>query len=232
MNPEKLTEILSQPFIYLTEGLQSFIYKSRDGAYILKTFKNLQQSKDQFKAWGLNPDDITIDLVENSLNSYQLAFDKLKDETALVYIHISNESLLDLKIILDNKEYASSEIQFILQEKVELVRDRMKRMKGSGNVDEIRNILEEIMNFIGRMWEKGITEDTFNWDHNYGYTVSGKLVQIDVGTFWEGDKFIKEEIQAKKLLDSVSSKWLNDNFPELTDFYTAKARHLYARFVS
>ncbi len=232
MNPEQLSGILSQPFTYLAEGLQAFIYTSSDGKYILKTFKNLEQSKDQFKRWGLNPDDITEELIENSVKSYKLAFEKLKEETALEYIHVSNDPLPDQKLILDNKEYIASNMQFLVQEKVELVQDRIKKLVSNGETEKVRKIIEDIMNFISQIWGKGITEDTFNWDHNYGYTLSGKLVQIDVGTFWEGDNYLKEELQAKKLLDSVSQRWLDENFPEFSDFYREKAKELYERFVS
>lgn len=232
MNPEQLSEILSQSFTYLAEGLQAFIYVSNDGKYILKTFKNLEQSKDQFKRWGLNPDDITEGLIENSIKSYKLAFEKLKEETALLYIHVSNDPLPGQKLMLDDKEYVISDMQFLVQEKVELVQDRIKKLVSSGETEKVKKILEEIMDFIGHIWKKGITEDTFNWDHNYGYTSSGKLVQIDVGTFWEGDKYLKEELEAKKLLDSVSQRWLDENFPEFSIFYREKAKELYERFVS
>jgi hypothetical protein len=230
MNPERLSEILSQPFTYLTEGLQAFIYVSEDGKFILKTFKNLEQSKDQFKSWGLNPDDITGELIENSIKSYELAFDKLREETALVYIHVSSDPLPGQKLLLDNKEFDASDVQFLVQERVELVRDRIKRLMSASEANKVEDIIEQIMTFIGRVWEKGITEDTFNWDHNYGYTVTGKLAQIDVGTFWEGDKYLKEELQAKKLLDSISQRWLDENFPEFSDFYREKAKELYERF--
>jgi hypothetical protein len=232
MNAEELSGILSQPFTYLTEGLQAFIYVSKDGKYVLKTFKDLEQSKDQFKAWGLNPDDITSGLVENSTKSYALAFERLKDETAIMYVHVSNHALPGQKIILDEKEYDASELQFIVQEKVELVKDRIKRLMSRGDMEEVHKIIEDIMNFIAGMWQQGITEDTFNWDHNYGYTAADKLVQIDVGTFWEGDEYLKEEIRGRKLLDNESSKWLAENYPELVEFYKEKVGELYAKFSS
>jgi len=230
MNKRNISKILSQPFTYLTEGLQTFVYISKDGKHVLKTLKNLEQSKEQFKRWGLNPDDITEVLTENSEKSYKLAFERLKKQTALEYVHISGERLSFEQIILDGKEYDSSTLQFILQEKVELVRGRIRSLMNDDNITEAKKVIDDIMKLISYIWKQDITEDTFNWDHNYGYTQSGTLTQIDVGTFWNGRKYLKEEIEKKKLTNSVSAKKLKTDFPKLYVYYQKETERLYNEF--
>ncbi|MEO8637541.1 MAG: hypothetical protein ABI430_01415 [Candidatus Taylorbacteria bacterium] len=226
-----IEEILSAPFSYLHEGFQTRAFVSEDGKYVLKTFKTLDEGKQQFIAWGLDPDRVTQELVDNSEKSYKLAFHDFRQETALVYLHLekSSPSLIE-KVTLDGKEYNTRELQFILQEKVELVGDRIKKLIGADDIEGAKRVIDDVMNFIARMWERGVTEDTFNWDHNYGYASSGYIAQIDVGTFWKGEEYLKKEIEAKKLLDSVSSKWLKENGPQLVGHYEQKARELYEEY--
>lgn len=230
MNKADMLEILSQPFVYLTEGLQTFVYLSKDKKYILKTLKNLEQSKRQFEEWGLDPKNITNVLIENSEKSYVLAFNKLKSQTALLDVHISDEPLSVKNLVLGNKEYDAQTLQFILQEKVELVRDRLNRLKNENKITECKKVIDDIIELISFIWGKDITEDTFNWDHNYGYTKAGNLAQIDVGTFWIGRESIQNEISKRKLLNSISSKKLGVDFPEIYTYYKKEIEKLYKKF--
>lgn len=227
---EDLKNILSQKFSYLTEGLQSVVYVSEDQKYILKTFKNLEESREQFSKWGLDPNEITSELITISDISYNLAFDKIREQTALLHLHMDKSEIGIPFIQLGDKEVNPTELNFLIQEKVELVRDRLSQLMSGGQLENAKKVFDDIILFITKLWEKGITEDTFNWDHNYGYGKDGNLVQIDVGTFREGKQYIDEEIKNRKLLDSVSSRWLEEKFPELFPYYREKAEEFYSHY--
>ena len=222
--------LLSQPFTYLSEGLQVRVYLGADGKTVLKSLKTHEEQKEQFRKWGKNPDELTQGWFNHAQTSYTMAFEKLQPETGLMYVHLSNEPLPVEKINLDGKYYIASESQFILQQKVELVCERIKRLMGKNDIEGSRKVIDDVVGLVTKIWNKNITEDTFNFDHNYGYLDSDNLVQIDVGSFWEGKEYIHKEVRRKNLLTMDSAKWLQENFPQLTDYYKQKVGLLYKNF--
>lgn len=227
---KNIQEILSQKFNFLTQGLQTWIWESSDKKYVLKLFKDIQEGKEQFKRWGKDPNELEQAWFDNAIKSYQLAFEQLRRETALIYIHTNNERVPVDKIVLGDKEYNASEHPFLIQEKVELVRDRVTSFMGKNNFKDSKKIIDEVLEFISSIWKRNITEDTFNFDHNYGYTAKDHLVQIDVGSFWEGEGYVCKQLVEKKLLSSDSAQWIEERFPELAVYYKQEVGKLYKNF--
>lgn len=74
---------LRQRFFLSAQGGQSYVLISEDNTLVLKFFKDMPRpwlikSSYQQKKWGK---------LERTLNGYQLAFDHLQDETALLSLH-------------------------------------------------------------------------------------------------------------------------------------------------
>jgi hypothetical protein len=225
-----IQEILSQKFTPFSEGLQAWAFESFDKKFVLKLFKDMEEAKNQWLKWGKDPSELHQSWIDNGFKSYKLAIEKIPKETALLYVHLNNEPVPIEKIVVGEKEFIASETHFLLQEKVELVCDRIKTFMQNGDIEGAKRVIDEIMEFIASLWKKGITEDTFNFDHNYGYTADGRLAQIDVGSFWEGREHICKNIKERKLLDSASSKWIEETFSELVEYYKNAAMKLYDDF--
>lgn len=225
-----LGAILSQPFTFLGEGLQVRVYLSEDNLYVLKLSKTFQEAQQQFEKWGKDPNEITLEWFNHDSESYKLSSDKLQTETALLYVHLPNESAPTDSILLDGVITDTISSQFILQEKVELVRDRIKKLMDQELITEAQKVINDVLSLITQIWDKGITEDTFNFDHNYGYTNEKELVQVDIGSFWEGSSYIKKELVEKKLLKCDSFEWLKDKHPSLEKYYLDSVNNLYTKY--
>lgn len=225
-----IENILSQRFNYLTQGLQTWVWESADKKYVFKLFKDVEEGKEQFVRWGKDPNELEQSWFDNAVRSCELAFKQLQKETALIYIHTNNETAPVERVVLGDEEYNTEEHFFLVQEKVELVCDRMAALMKNGNLKGSQKIIDEVLSLISLMWRKNITEDTFNFDHNYGYTANDRLVQIDVGSFWEGEEYVCRQLTEKKLLNSDSSRWLEERYPELIEYYRDAVTRLYKDF--
>ncbi len=225
-----LKTILSQPYTFLGEGVQARAYISADGGFVLKRQKTFEEGKEQFIKWGKQPEELTRDWFEHDSISYQLANDKLREETGLIYFHQAGAESPIKTITLDGQGYVVSETPFLIQEKVELVCDRLKSLDDENRLEKLKTVIDDVIGLISQIWDKGITEDTFNWDHNYGYLRSGELAQIDVGSFWEGEEYIQKAIEKDNLMTLGSAQLLRANYPEVFDYYKERVDSLYKKY--
>ncbi len=110
---ENLNEILSQKFSYLNESSRAIVYISEDKKYVLKTFKNAEGIEKQFRSWGMDLGEVYWSpkpgdalgsakiMYQNTIESYKLANEKLREETGLIYLHLCEETLPIDNIQLD-----------------------------------------------------------------------------------------------------------------------------------
>jgi len=86
------------------------------------------------------------------------------------------------------------------------------------NVESAQRTLDELLDYVIHFFKTGYCEDTYNFDHNYGYTADGKLIYIDIGGLHKGHDLVKLEIEEKKILKKESFQWLSRQYPELAKY--------------
>ena len=106
---EFVQKILNQKFTYLNESSRAYVYISEDDNYVVKTFKDSVGIEKQFSSWGMDlgkvpwspkPGDALGSaeiMFDNTIDSYQLAYNKLREETRLIYIHTDKTNVLKSK---------------------------------------------------------------------------------------------------------------------------------------
>ena len=226
----QIRAILSEPFSKLSEGLQAKVFINPSGTVVLKLFKNFEESVQQFLAWGKDPAELTREWHAHGFDSCRLAYSRIREKTGLLYLHLDGEDLPLRKTVIDGNTCDLHDRQFLLQESAELVRDRIVTLMQHRQVHKAYGVLDDVVSYIDTLWSMNITEDTFNFDHNYGYTRSGTLIQFDVGSFYEGRDYVEHQVRKRLLLSMSSYAWLVKDFPLLADHLKSSAEQLFHKF--
>jgi len=161
--------ILNQKFYLKDQGGQSYVFISADEKYVLKFFKDMPRPWIPFK----NYQQKKLGKLIRTLKGYQLAFDKLKEETGLLYLHLSpTETALPTTLVdrisIEHPIDLSS-VYFVLQKRASPI--------STFNLDQVSTLLQKraachIADHDPRLY------DNLGW-------IDGQLVFIDPGRFVE-----------------------------------------------
>ncbi len=193
----EISAILKQPFRFLGKGAQSYVFESADQRYVIKLFRSSSQEK-----------------VADLFAACKLAFDHLREETGLVYIHL-NPTSLQLPTLFCRDAIGRSyrlpldPLRFAVQKKATpfqstLVKARQKPRQMEARIDAFLSLLRARA-------AKGIYNRDPNLNRNFGFLEEG-AIEFDFGQFrYDPSLNQKEEISrfAKRL-----RRWLAKHDPE------------------
>lgn len=221
----EIDKIFDQKFKYLAKGCQTYVFESEDKNYVIKfiryhryhipfwinvldyfdSYKNLRQS---YKSKLLN----------DSLNSYRVAHKYLKDETAVLYVHLNKTNHLNKKIqIIDNlnRKYLIDldNTGFLMQRKVESFDKVLKKNKN--NEKKLKELTYSFLQTTKSLYLKGFNNDDYNCVKNAG-VIGDKVVHSDVGSFLQKNLSEKEAFE-KEFMHFIIyfKKWAEKNAPFL-----------------
>jgi hypothetical protein len=201
--------ILSQKFTYLAEGAQAIAFTSSDGKYVLKVFKmrNLTPS------W---TDKLCPHVVRRRLknlnyvfNGYRNAYQDLRKDTGLVWIHLAKTDGMHQTLTLidrDGKEYLvdADTTEFVIQEKAELIFDRLSRLRSEGRTSELEEAIALVHALVKHRIDMGYADRDYAVSNNYGF-VGNRPIQIDIGRLYRGHK----EKQLEHVVARIN-RWRSD----------------------
>ena len=143
-------QILDQPFDYLARGAQAYVFASRDGKTVIKFFRVYHLMPPLWMTClnfplPLQPYKIAKMIrkregLKRDFQSYKIAFEELKEETGVLYVHLNKSDDLKKKLIIHDKIGIAHEVdldrmEFIVQKKSLLVlplhRASLSRRKAS-----------------------------------------------------------------------------------------------------
>lgn len=201
-------EVLNQQFIYMGRGRQMTAYVSADGQYVIKFFnprtflrkkwfydrKKLRRmvslkwlSKAYFKRQ---------DRLARLSKRYQLAFDELKEESGLIYVHLSPASQLHTLLQLTDKAGARCSLDlngvpFVLQKKSQLVLSQLDALMQKRDFKEIKEKIGQLYTLFSLRALKGYTDRVQTLHNNYGF-IGDRAIQIDLGGIYHDYTIAKD----------------------------------------
>ena len=219
----KIREILGDPFTYLGRGQQCYAFQSRDGNYVLKCFrlhkyrkpfwsffyKNNRSLKERQHNW------------EETLKSLEIAQNRLKEETGLIYLHVSSTKNLPLLTLIDRlgrkSLIDSNELLFLLQVKVDPLLPHLAQWRKEP--EKLRFFIQEYVNTVKKRADKKIRNKNRNILKNLGL-YQGRVIEFDVGEFRDKPDLADPEKRALEVIKSTKRlrKWLVENAPEALSF--------------
>lgn len=233
---EAAKNILSQKFHYLTRGRESFIFESEDNNYILKFFdstcydtkifcNNLTLPKflDKYRKKHYNR---RLNKLAYNLSSAHLAFNKLKDDSALIFVNLNKTNFFDKKIRISNKYGKTlvidlNDVFFILQKKCDLFYVKYAESKDD---DYKKYLIDSFLEMVHRRNLNLIIDDDIGKKRRNWGIYNNKVVTFDIGRWYFDEKLKTTDGYKKEMLKATKTlrKYLLQKEPQNLDYLSNK----------
>lgn len=230
--------LLLQPFSFFSRGLQSFVFLSADGQYVLKIFNNRHSYLQKWfeilahvpglQNWGTASALHHKTKWDKAFTSYKIAYDHLRDETGIVYIHLDPTDHLPSKLQLIDLLGISHSIDpnqtgFILQKRCTPVYPALLQEIEKGDLNAARHCIDQLMDLFLLKYQRGIADNDPLIRTNYGF-LNGQPMQIDLGPLSLDPHIQNEEVYRHELRKTMQSlkNWLHIHCEELNLYLEEK----------
>ena len=227
--PSEIDEILDQKFKYLSKGCQTYVFESFDQNYVIKFVRfhrykiplwlRVSSFLEKHKNKRLYYKD---KLLQDSLKSYEIAYNYLKDETATIYVHLNKTGSINKNLQLFdrlNRKYLVDldTSGFIIQKKVKTLQDVLNHNKNSEI--ELKKLAHSFLYTTKSLYQKGFINDDYNCVKNSGF-IDGKVIHTDLGSFLPKDHLMEKQNFENEFYRFVRyfKKWSDKNAPFLSTY--------------
>jgi hypothetical protein len=228
-----LEEALRQPYHYLGKGCQSYVFSSEDNKYVVKFFKYQRyrllswltyfpplpaivkyREQKMGKKWSK---------LDGFVQSWKLAFENLKEETGLVFVHLNKTDHLNKQLTIYDKIGMKhivnlDQMEFCIQKKAKMLCDVLMECQRNGDFPRAQQIVQNLLGMVLSEYARGIADNDHALMQNTGVS-EGKPVHIDVGQFVFNDEVKNQEVFHQELITKTYKfkLWLRKQYPELAD---------------
>ncbi len=224
-------EILSQPYYYLGKGCQSYVFASGDGEYVIKFLKYQRfrppEWLDTFSSIPLI-NDYRLKKIEkkkkkldNVFSSWKLAYEELKPESGIVYVHFNKSNEMAHTLVAYDKlglkhELNLEGIEFLIQKKTDMLCPTLLKLKKTNNFHQSKEIIDRLFAMLLSEYERGLADNDHALMQNTGVD-HGQPIHIDVGQFIKNPMVKDVNVRNQELFNKTWKfrKWLEINDPEL-----------------
>lgn len=190
----QMESLFSKPFRYFAKGAQCFALESQDGTYVLKCFKQKHLYKTS-----------TIRLLEHIpfLEGYvsqrlerrsarwkcmtvgcHVAFERLRDEAGILYLHLAPTSDLPPATIIDYRGVAKTldpnQFPFYLQKKGSSLKEGFLRYRQNKDLSGAQKALHALFAYLIYRSERDVIDADPGYTQNLGW-IDGKGTNLDIG---------------------------------------------------
>lgn len=229
----ELKKILNQPFRFLDKGAQSYVFLSQDERYVIKFFKlHSLQPPMWFQAvqfpWPLQYLRISKILekrqaLAKTFSSYKIAYDELKEETGLVFMHLNKTHCLHhILTVVDNLGISHrldlDQMEFFVQKRASLFYPFLEKTLEEKKEDGAKKIISNLVQFLVLRNQKEIFDKDPDLATNFGF-LNDKIIQIDIGRFRKDPLRKNPDVYHSEILriTDTFNTWLKMHFPTLSN---------------
>lgn len=228
---QQLLSHFDRPFTFFSYGGQAYVFLSEDGKTVLKLFKQHHMRVPQWIKQLPLPHPLKKfrnkfihrreEKLEVLFDSCKIAFDDLKENTGLIYLHLNPSQHLQKKATLVDKLGIAHEIDldttdFLLQQRATLASEHFAQLKARGDHKAGKASIDSLLTMMTLRSQKGIHDRDPNLRRNCGF-IDNQAIEIDVGSYtydpdlklpfaWKNDVY-RKSLQLKRLIQK--------NYPEL-----------------
>ncbi len=228
---DMLKKILSQKYSYLGKGCQSYVFASEDGQYVLKfvkyqrfrpqTWLDYFQSVPIVSQYRINKIEKKNKKLDMLFTGWKIAYEHLREETGLVYVHLNKSNDLQQTLTLYDKmgfqHYLNMDnMEFLLQKKAQMLCPTITQFMQKGQIGEAKELIDNLLGMILSEYSRGLADNDHALMQNTG-VLGTKPVHIDVGQFvlkpeMSNPTHYKQELFSKTF---KFRQWLAKHHPEL-----------------
>lgn len=223
--------LLTQTYHYLDCGSQSYVFVSEDGKTILKLFKfqhmrtppwlNIFPSAGRLGEKRAKKREI----LEKTFTSYSIAYDYLREETGLLYLHLAKTDHLKQQLTIIDKigrhhTLDLDAIEFILQKRGTLAYDTINTWMKQGEVKKAEEGICNLLKLATYRCQLGIFDKDPDFSTNFGF-IGETPFQIDLGRLSLSEEEKRSEVYRPEMIRITRDfeAWIGENHPDLLDSF-------------
>lgn len=236
-----IEKIFEQTFTYFGKGCQAYVFASPDNQYVIKFFK-YQHFRPQYwidlftfipvvEEYQLAKAEEKKIKLENVFRSWKIAFEDLKSETGVVFVHINKTHEWDKTLAIRDKlgmihQVNLDQTEFMLQRRAELLCPAIDQLMAQGKTVQAEVLIDRLLTMLLSEYARGYADNDHALMQNTG-VLDGYPIHIDVGQFIRNESVKAPKVYKQEIYDKTFNfhHWLKDHHPELAD-------HLEARLVA
>ena len=221
---------LNQKFNYLGSGKQSHAFLGEDGKTVLKFFRhndlsllNVLQKFPRLEPW-LWHLIIKYD-PRRVFDSCKLAYEELRDQTGIYYLHINKTEAQFKSVVLVDPIGIEHGVdldttEFLVQDYCELATSRIQAQMGAGNVEAAKATVASLLSTIEEWSRRGIHIENPALKRNIGF-FNDKVIMLDVGSLKKEACLTAPEEIKKEVKHATRSleRWIYKHHPELYPYF-------------
>jgi hypothetical protein len=230
----EFAKAIDQPYSYLGKGCQAYVFASQDGQYVIKFFKYQRYRLQSWLAY-FPPLPAIVKYRQEKLEkkwkkldgfvqSWKIAFDNLKEETGLLFVHLNKtQNILQQLTIYDKMGQKHlvdlDKMEFCIQRRATLLCDTLLDFKANEDLRGGSQLIHRLINLILSEYSRGLADNDHALMQNTG-VAQGNPVHIDVGQFVFNEAVKQPFIFHQELFTKTYKfkLWLRENYPELGEY--------------
>lgn len=166
-----LAALLNQPFHYLDKGSQCYVFESKDKQIVIKFFR-FNDPKSELKVFTL-------------FNAAHIAYEKLKEETGLLYIHLNpTSSSLPIIRLTDaigrSYRFPLDECRFAIQKRAKSLEMALK--EALNDPELLQKRIDQFTTLLKTRINKGVYNSDPTLARNFGF-LETSAIEIDFGNY-------------------------------------------------
>jgi hypothetical protein len=227
---QKALDILDQDFKYLDKGCQTYVFESQDKQYVLKFvrfnkyvlpfwvryIRGIKKGNDYY----IRRFTHRTRSFKNTLKSYVFSYEKLKDQTGTIYVHLNKTNDLNKNVKISDRFGRSCRINldnmsFMLQKKAKKLTSVMQDCVDNKDDKYLKELMVSFLKLVDTMYGKKIINKDYNCVKNSGVYHS-EVVGIDLGSFFDNDQVENPAVYEFEMRKFVKHfrKWIIKRAPE------------------
>jgi len=232
---QNIKKLLSQPYYFLGSGGQCYAFVSQDHQTVLKMFKHHHMRPQSwldtlpvpkiFESFRQKHQKIRMERLNTIFSSCKIAYDRFREGTGLIYMHLNKTNDLKQKLKLFDAIGSVHEIdldqtEFALQKKATMTYPTIASLMEAQEIEAAKARLISFLDLILERCKVGVVDHDPR-KRNFGF-VGEKAIEIDLGSF-SVNEYLKSPKAGKRILFFETMKlrrWINKNYPQLSEFFT------------
>jgi len=239
---EELDQALTQPYFYLGKGCQSYVFASEDGRFVVKFFKYQRYRLQPWLAYfpplpaieKYRKEKLATkwNKLDGFVKSWKVAFENLKDETGLVYVHLNKTTDLNRQLTIYDKigqkhQINLDQMEFCVQHKAELLCDALLEFKNRNDLAGANRLIRQLLTLVLSEYARGLADNDHALMQNTGVS-EGRPVHIDVGQFVWNENVKSPSVFHQELFTKTYKfkVWLRDQYPEAGEYLESELNQI------
>lgn len=234
-------KVFPQTYYYLAAGNQCYAFISEDRQYVLKFFKmqnlfpkgwmgNFPLSFLRF--FGFEQESNNELFLERIFASYKDAYEALRKETGLLYLHFNKTRDFGFTVaLIDNKGKKHlvelDTMEYIVQKRATRIFDHLKELADEERYEDLRTSIRSFLQLIAVRCEKGFVNHDISIRNNFGF-VGNTAIQFDCATLTR-DGSMKYPMNFRQEVLEAAERlyiWALESCPDINIFIQEEAQRL------